>query len=102
MNAAAKAGSLCGLPMPVSCAPQDGPIVSVTGQARVAPSGVIPPLSKLLVLLVMLAAFLAAWASGLNRTSLIIKAVGLVLIGGYIITRPSPAAVAAAGKSETR
>lgn len=61
-----------------------------TGFAEWRRRGMVPTLGKVLVLLFMLAGFLTAWAFGLETNALIVEAVGLLVIGGYILTRPSP------------
>ncbi len=68
-----------------------------TGFAEWRRRGVVPPVGKLLVLLFMAAGFLVAWAAGLDRASLIIEGIGLILVGGYVLTRPSPAKRASLG-----
>ncbi len=62
--------------------------------------GMVPASGKILVLLAMLLGFLLAWVSGIETTSLIIEGVGLVLVGGYILTRPSPSPPEAAREPE--
>ncbi|MEQ8654383.1 MAG: YbaN family protein [Kiloniellales bacterium] len=61
-----------------------------TGFAEWRRQGRVPVLGKLMVVLFMVAGVLAAWSFGLDSTSLIIEAVGLLLVGGYVLTRPSP------------
>lgn len=63
-----------------------------TGFAEWRRQGRVPARGKLLVVLFMVAGFLAAWSFGLDTASLIIEAVGLLLVGGYVLTRPSPTA----------
>ncbi len=71
-----------------------------TGFAEWRRHGKIPPVGKLLVILFMLVGFLAAWAFGLEPTSLIIEAVGLLIVGGYVLTRPTPQPIQVAEQRE--
>jgi len=46
---------------------------------------------KVLTIAALIAAFAVAWLAGLPTTDLVIEGLGLVAVGIYVLTRPSPA-----------